>query len=215
MFPTETDFESEFTFENAAIPLPDELPFHILLLGNWSGDLDRKDLDERHPLVIDRDNFDKVLEGLKVGLSLDLHGDESSILQLQFEELDDFHPDNLFRNVQLFSQLRDVRRRLLNSDTFESAAHEVRSWFDSSSDNFVNESEIHSQVEDAPPIDSNNLLDLILTQPSDSSASVLRQTADNSELGRFVSKIISPHLTKLDENEYSKLIDAVDQTISE
>lgn len=56
---------------------------------------------------------------------------------------------------------------------------------------------------------------MILTQPSESAASTKPQKIDNSELGRFVSKIVSPYLIKIDENEQSKLIAAVDETISE
>jgi type VI secretion system protein ImpC len=215
MFPNNNDFDAEFTFENTAASIPDAPPFRVLLLGDWSGDLRRKDFDERLPVEIDRDNFDDVLKKLKVELDLDLQGDGKSALQLQFTAIDDFHPDNLFRNVSLFSGLRDVRRRLSNSDTFENAAKEVRSWFVSPDENFQETDEIQPQIEDVPPIDTNNLLDLILTQPGDSPSSVKLQTADNTELGRFVSKIVSPFLIKIDENEQSKLISAVDETISE
>jgi type VI secretion system protein ImpC len=215
MFPNDANFESEFTFENSAVPLPEEPPFHILFLGDWSGNSNRKDLDERKPFVVDRDNFDEVLKRLNVRLDLDLYDDGNSLLPLQFSELDDFHPDNLFRSVPLFSDLRDVRRRLANPDTFDSAANEVRSWFDSNDESFAADSEIQSQMDDAPPIESDNLLDMILTQPSASTTAVKPQNLDNSELGRFVSKIVSPYLIKIDENEQSKLIAAVDETISE
>src|SRR5215213_7794413 len=215
MFPNDTDFESEFTFENAAVPLPEAPPFNVLLLGDWSGNLSRKDLNRHQPIVIDRDNFDDVLKRLNVGVDLDLQGAENNVLQLRFTELDDFHPDNLFRNVPIFSELRDVRRRLSDSDTFENAAREVRSWFNSTDEILVSDAEIQSQIEDAPPIDSNNLLDIILTQPADSAAPVEWQTIDGSELGRFIANIVSPHLIKIDENEQSKLISAVDETISE
>jgi type VI secretion system protein ImpC len=215
MFPNDSDFESEFTFENAAVPLPEVPPFHALILGDWSGGTNIKDLYERQAIVIDRDNFDDVLKKLNVGLHLDLSGDENNFLHLQFSELDDFHPDNIFRNVPLFSELRDVRRRLTNQDTFDNAANEVRSWFFSTSENFVNDSEIQSQIDDSPPIDSNNLLDMILTQTNSSATSGKPLIVDNSELGRFVSKIVSSHLIKIDEDEQSKLIAAVDETISE
>ncbi len=215
MFPTGNEFESEFTLENTAVPLPEEPPFHVLLLGDWSGNSTRKSLNERRPIVVDRDNFDAVLKKLNVELDLDLQGNGEDVLRLQFTELDDFHPDNLFRQVSLFSDLRDVRRRLANSDTFNSAANEVRSWFDTADETLTNDAEIDSQINDAPPIDSNNLLDMILTQPSESKASTKPQKIDNSELGRFVSNIVSPHLIKIDENEQSKLIAAVDETISE
>lgn len=215
MFPTGNEFESEFTLENAAVPLSEEPPFHVLLLGDWSGNSNRKSLNERRPIVVDRDNFDAVLKKLNVELDLDLQGDGKDVLHLQFTELDDFHPDNLFRHVSLFSDLRDVRRRLANPDTFDSAANEVRSWVDVPDETLTNDVEIESQINDAPPIDSNNLLDMILTQPSETGSSTKPQKIDNSELGRFVSKIVSPYLIKIDENEQSKLIAAVDETISE
>jgi type VI secretion system protein ImpC len=214
MFPTGSDFESEFTFENPAVPLPEEPPFHVLLLGDWSG-TNRKNLNDRRPLVIDRDNFDEVLKKMNVGLDLDLQGDGKDVLPLQFAEIDDFHPDNLFRQVSLFSDLRDIRRRLANPDTFDSAANEVRSWFNNSNESVKTEAEIETEINDAPPIDSNNLLDMILTQPSDSTFSRNPQKVDNSELGRLISKIVSPYLIKIDENEQSRLIATVDESIAE
>jgi len=215
MFPTGSDFESEFTLENSAVPLPEEPPFHVLLLGDWGGSSIRKSLNERRPVVIDRDNFDDVLKKLNVTLGLDLNGDGNQILNLQFAELDDFHPDNLFRQISLFSDLRDVRRRLANPDSFESAADEVRSWFDTTNEVVEPQTETQFEIDNAPPLDSNNLLDMILTKPSESKISTKPQNIDNSELGRFVSKIISPYLIKIDENEQSKLIAAVDNIISE
>jgi type VI secretion system protein ImpC len=214
MFPTGSDFESEFTLENAAVPLPEEPPFHVLLLGDWSG-TDRKSLNERQPIIIDRDNFDAVLRELNVGLDLDLQGDGKDVLSLQFAEIDDFHPDNIFRQVSLFSDLRDVRRRLANPDTFDSAANDVRSWFNVPDEIVRTDTEIENEINDAPPIESNNLLDMILTQPSESTISRNPQNVDNSELGRLISKIISPYLIKIDENEQSELIAMVDATISE
>jgi type VI secretion system protein ImpC len=218
MFPSDSDFESQFTFENAAVPLPEAPPFHALMLGNWSGDTNRADLYQRRPIVIDRDNFDEVIRKLNVQLELDLQGDGKDFLNLQFLELDDFHPDNLFRRVTLFSQLRDVRRRLANPVSFDDAAAEVRSWFEATVENPESGPEIQadlSEINDAPPIESNGLLDLILSQPSDPVGSGKKQKADNSELGRFVSKVVSPYLIKIDENEQTKLIAAVDDVISE
>lgn len=214
MFPTDNNLESEFTFENAAVPIPEDPPFYILLLGNWAGDSSNKDLTDRRPIEIDRDNFDEVLKRFNVSLDLDWQGVDTGQLSLEFSELDDFHPDNLFRNVSLFSDLRDIRRRLSNSDTFNSAANEVRSWF-YANENQTAKSPAQSNNDELPPVETDNLLDFILINPSESSASAKPRIIDNSELGRFVSKIVSPHLIQIDENEQSTLISAVDDTISE
>jgi type VI secretion system protein ImpC len=213
MFPTDKNFESEFTFERSANPLADELPFYVLLLGDWSGDSEKQELKQRRPIEIDRDNFDEVLSKLHVRLDLAWETSEADKINLQFASLDDFHPDNLFQQVTLFSELRDIRRRLSNSDTFNSAVREIRAWF-SSPENLDKDSEIEANLNDAPPVDSNNLLDMILT---DQHQSVLpkAQTVDDTELGRLVSQIVAPHLIRIDESEQSALISMVDQTISQ
>lgn len=214
MFPSDSSLESKFTFETDAVPVPEAPPFHILMLGDWSGNLNRRDLNERRLIVIDRDNFDSVMQKLKVGLSFDLYNDGKSPLQFQFNEIEDFHPDNIFRQIPLFADLREVRRRLLNSETFDEAASEVRSWFSLEENISDNQTELQPQSDNAPPIDSTNLLDMILAQPGEAAASVKPQSIESSELSQFVSKIVSPHLIRIDENEQSKLVAAVDETVS-
>ncbi len=215
MFPSDSNFESNFTFETPANPLPDALPFHMLFLGDWCGHSARSSLNERRPLAIDRDNFDEVLRRLDVTLDLDFQGDGQTSLHLQFAELEDFHPDNLFQRVSLFSDLRDVRRRLSNSDTFNRAATEVRSWFNVSEERATSEIENQTDLKDVSDVDSNELLDLILSKPPELSNVGKHQISDNSELGRLISKIVSPHLIKIDENEQSKLVAAVDEATGE
>ncbi len=204
MLPTETDFEAKFTLENGGNRLPDEPPFHILVLGDWSANAAKKDLNQRRPIVVDRDNFDEVLRGFKTTLALDLTGD-GNLLSLAFAELDDFHPDNIFQQVSLFADLRDIRRRLRNADDFNEAARQVRAWF-----NISNDIETSIENEETAPISSDNLLDQILSSPAETS-SAKPQKLDNSELGIFLSKIVSPHLVKIDETEQSKLVAAVDE----
>lgn len=66
-------------------------PFRILIAGDFSGRSNRglkTDLAGRHPIQIDRDNFDEVMAGFQP--TLDLPGQ-----RLTFLELDDFHPDHL------------------------------------------------------------------------------------------------------------------------
>ncbi len=208
MLPTDTDFEAKFTFENGGNQLDEEPPFHILVLGDWSANAEKIDLLQRRPIVIDRDNFDEVLRESKTTLALDLTGD-GKLLNLEFKELDDFHPDNIFRQVSLFADLRDIRRRLRNADDFDEAARQVRAWF-----NISDEIEIFVEREKTSPVSSDNLLDQILSSPAETSSANPRKV-DNSELGIFLSKIVSPHLVKIDETEQSKLVAAVDEATSD
>lgn len=99
----------EFSFKPVvAQPESDELPMHILLLDNFSGQRTRSALPERTFASVDIDNFDQVLARHAPVLDLDLSGTQ---IHLQFRNLDDFLPDSLYRNVPLFAALREQLKK--------------------------------------------------------------------------------------------------------
>lgn len=206
---SDNDLESLFTFESNSTPLPDELPFYILLLGDWSGDAGRGNLDKRHPIEVDRDNFDEIMQRLSIEIELNLPVDSDNKIKLDFSHLDDFHPDNLFRNIPVFSEFYDLRRRLLNPDTFDAAANEIKR-LDNKSFEKSNVEESLSQTEN---LSTDNLLDSILAQ-KEQNFSTDSQAKDKTALGQFISNIISPHLVSVDEIEQSKLVSVIDESIS-
>jgi type VI secretion system protein ImpC len=73
-------------------------PFRILLVGDFSGRAWRADSSPALPRLIDRDNFDDVLNAAGVELELDA-------IHLQFHELEDFHPDRICARLGLFEEL--------------------------------------------------------------------------------------------------------------
>lgn len=77
-------------------------PFRILLIGDFSGRAWRQSPPPAFiPHPIDRDHFEEVLDRMKV--AVDFEG-----FSLGFRELDDFHPDRLYRDVPLFQSLDRV-----------------------------------------------------------------------------------------------------------
>lgn len=215
MIPTDDNFESKVSLESGYASTSDDLPFHILLLGDLSGNGDKPELSKRRPVVVDRDNFDEILQRFDVRLDLDLHQDGKSLISLRFGELDDFHPDRIFEQVSVFSDLRDIRRRLLKQDTFNEAAKEVRSWFPIDDDEApIAEDASEPALTDDSSFGSGNLLDQILNKPNDIP---LRKPAahSNSELSELLGKLVKPYLVEIDENEQSKLLAAVDEATSD
>lgn len=221
MFPNDTDFESKVTLETGATPVAEEPPFHILLLGDWSGRENQgktAQCDDLRfsPIEIDRDNFDEVMEklGVRLDLKFEAHGED--ILTLKFAELEDFHPDKIFQQIPLFANLRDIRHRLLNPNSFPEAAREVRSWFDheeiKSSETVeptdVPESEKEKTVSD-------NLLDQILNKTDEKPLVVPDTSVEMTELNALLRKIVTPFLVKTDEDEQETLLDTVDQATSD
>jgi type VI secretion system protein ImpC len=85
--------------------LDPDAPLRILVLGDFSG---REQHDERTALAgrrtvrVDCDNFDDVMRQMDVRLDLPR-------VSLRFGELEDFHPDRLYRAAPLFEQLENLR----------------------------------------------------------------------------------------------------------
>ncbi len=217
MFPSDTDLETEVTLQTNAISLPDDETFRILLLGDLSGRENRSyqsNFAASQPLLIDRDNFDYIMKKLNVRLELEFHGNESKILSLSFSELDDFHPDNIFQQLPLFSELHYLRSQLLKPESFEQAAREIRSWF-ISTENQTNET-IQTQISDENNSSvPNNLLDQILSQPGKNQMPTQSHSIVSSELNDFIKKIVQPHLVSTDRAEQSKLLAIIDEITSD
>src|SRR5690606_34046415 len=181
----ETGFESEIKFGRETGGVVEELPFHILALGNWTRDGDKRDPDDRHPVEIDRDNFDEVIARLAPKANLDF--DDGSSVVLEFRSLDDFHPDQIFGRVEMFDQLRSLRRRLNSSDTFNSAAYEARQLFGLKRADLEQPTAVEPAAEPA-----DNLLDAILSKPEGGAAAPKRKLS--GELSGLISELVRPHL---------------------
>src|SRR6266478_4454203 len=96
-----------------------ELPFVMGVLGDLSGkpDTPLPRLRDRKFVEIDRDNFNDVLKGMKPRLAFrvdnKLKGDDSKIgVDLHFNSIEDFEPEQIARQVEPLRKLMEVRREL-------------------------------------------------------------------------------------------------------
>ena len=64
-----------------------------------------------------------------MGITLNLPlAEDGGAVTVPIGNLDDFHPDQLVENVELFEQLMTLRRNLGSKAGFDRAAKEVLSW---------------------------------------------------------------------------------------
>jgi len=96
-----------------------ELPFVLGVVGNLSGQPKEElpKMKDRKFVNIDKDNFDEVLKGMapRVQLQVDnrLKEDGSKLaVELEFNKLEDFHPEAIVENVEPLKKLLEARRRL-------------------------------------------------------------------------------------------------------
>jgi type VI secretion system protein ImpC len=118
------------TLDAAAPTWAPKRPIRIALLGDFgggaaSGRLDTgAELGGRKPISVEFDNLEDQLGRLMPSLTVPL-GESRGAVELSLNELDGFHPDTLFRELDLFRKLADLRKRLNNTATFDKAAAEV------------------------------------------------------------------------------------------
>lgn len=198
-------------------PRPDEdTPFCIALMGDFSGRSSRRPSDSsvanRRAVAIDRDNFDEVLARLKPAISLELG---ATTLNLQFSELDDFHPDRLFARAELFRRLREARHRLQDPATFAAAAEElgVKPRPQPAEKPSAPAASADAVVSGIVQKGSGGLLDEIVEQSQDQPARS-RPSRTPDELQQFVRRVTEPHLAAGADPRQAEVLGVIDRALS-
>jgi type VI secretion system protein ImpC len=128
-------FEFEYATETRTRTAPRrraEGPLRILVLGDFSGRTNRGAIEagaglaDRPVTPVDVDVFDDVLYRFAPRLHLPAGGADAGGMAVEFERLEDFHPDGMFERLELFRGLGRMRERLLDPATFAEAARELR-----------------------------------------------------------------------------------------
>ena len=95
-----------------------ELPLKLLMMGDYTLQQDDRPVEDRAPINVDKDNFNKVMEGqnLKLDVLVDnkLVDEEDAELaaSLEFKNLKDFEPENIVKQVPELNQLLEMRDAL-------------------------------------------------------------------------------------------------------
>jgi type VI secretion system protein ImpC len=200
------------TEDSPAAEVPDaETPFRMLLLGNFRGQAKpAQDLAGRRPVAIDRDNFDRVLARFGVQVQVPVAG--SGSVSLSISDIEDFHPDHLYEKLDLFAALRDLRQRLSNTATFQTAADEFRTLLAVPEKAEPAPKDAPVQPQATPDISPEALLDQILgsSAPQETSA----KPGGGSDWKRLLHGVVSKHTVPNIEAEQQAFITQVDAAIN-
>jgi type VI secretion system protein ImpC len=184
-------------------PVP-EKPFRVLLLGDFSGTAPKKPLPSRKPVQVDRDNFDDVLAAFHPELKLHL-GDED-LATLQFSALDDFHPDRLFEQVDMFRKLCETRARFANPATFADAAAEFGLEAAAAKPREV----AQTATPQAQPFALGSLLDDMIEQTE---ARAQTRPPAETDLQKFVRRVTEPHLISAADPQQAEILALIDRAL--
>lgn len=129
-----TEWVPDFGHVGIAPPSwPSKRPVRIAILGDFgagalSGRLETgAALARRKPLKVEFDTLEAAMARLQLKLTLPL-GAGGAPVDIEVSELESFHPDELYRNLDIFSALSSLRKRLNTPSTFAKAAAEVQGW---------------------------------------------------------------------------------------
>ena len=95
-----------------------ELPLKLLVMGDFTLAEDERAVEDRDPINIDKDTFNEVLKAQNLELKLqvpnelvDAKGEQLGV-DLKFDSLKDFTPDEIVKKVPELSKLMELREAL-------------------------------------------------------------------------------------------------------
>lgn len=187
-------------------------PMRVYFLGNFSGTKANQEQTPSHKIHrVDIDNFDEVMSKLSPSICL------PSGHQLTFNELEDFHPDNLL-NTPVFKNLRRLKRELSNPNTAEKAANEVMTQFQLDAQQSAQPHE-NGAAQETPESDNNDeMFERLLGQkqsfPTTPSPAVTG-TQNTGNLDDFLAQLLKPHIVNDTKPEHQSLLAMIDQALQE
>jgi type VI secretion system protein ImpC len=184
--------------------------FRIAVLGDFSGRANAGKIEtgaalaSRKPSRIDIDNFESVLARTAPRLRLAIGSDGGSI-EVAIGSMDDFHPDQLYKNVEVFTKLSGLRKLLKNSSTFAEAAKTVQSWSNISAASGTLQVPVKSG---GAMIPRGKLDDFARLIGRNSTA------AQTTSIRELVKQIVAPHVVPAPHPDQQALIAAVDEALT-
>jgi len=90
-----------------------ELPFRMLVMGDFTLKDDKRPIEQRAPLDVNKSNFDSVMQSMDLSLSTTvpdrLSGSGEMSINLNFGTLKDFRPESIARQVPELRSLLELR----------------------------------------------------------------------------------------------------------
>jgi len=106
-----------------------ELPMRMLVMNDFTGEESDVPIEDREIISINHDNFEDVMKSYDIGMELnvsnELTGEGSIQVDLDFDTLDSFHPEQVAQQVPELSRLlaarnllQDLRNRMISMSEF-------------------------------------------------------------------------------------------------
>jgi type VI secretion system protein ImpC len=208
-------FSFAFGKTAAARPRDPERPMRMLVIGDFGGQdaaAAGGSLAQRRILRIDVDNFETILAKKRPVAKVPL-GDRGDVqVEIEIKELDDFHPDHLYRQLPIFQELRELRKRLSDPQTFAQAAEKLRDALPHVAKQ--DEPKSNAQPEPTSPSESNaDTLERILGKTM-SDMDTKSGSAAGVDISRLIEQIVAPHVVPGPDPRQDEYLQSLDAAVS-
>nr|WP_245597002.1 type VI secretion system contractile sheath large subunit [Leisingera aquimarina] len=186
--------------------------FRLAILGDFSGRAAKGQLETgdalaaRKAILLDPDTVEDVIESFATELVLSI-GKDGAGIAVKLEDLDGLHPDELYENVELFSELVGLRKQLQSGATADHAAGTLKAW-----------AEKHGTRARAPKRTSAGN-----SVPADKRLSAFQQLIGAtgitprpaSPVEELLARVVGPHIRALPDPDAAAMQKAVDEALSD
>ncbi|UWQ81433.1 type VI secretion system contractile sheath large subunit (plasmid) [Leisingera sp. S132] len=200
---------------SAARPEPARLErkrFRMAVLGDFSGRAAKGQIETgdalaaRKAVLLDPDTVEDVIGSFATELVLPI-GKDGAGIAVKLEDLDGLHPDELYENVGLFSELVGLRKQLQSGATADHAAKTLKAW-----------AEKHGTKARAPKRTSAGN-----AMPADKRLSAFQQLIGDtgntlreaSPVEELLARVVGPHIRALPDPQVAEMQKAVDEALSD
>jgi type VI secretion system ImpB/VipA family protein len=186
-------------------------PFRLAILGDFAAAANRGRLEtgdvlaRRKPLRIDVDNIDQIIARLDITVSLPM---AEGAVEFPIASMDDFHPDQIYEKVELFSSMADLRRKITSKSSFPAAAKELAAWRDappSPRPPFVPRRPRGAMVPKGGTLSD---FAALVGQPSAS------ESASDVAVEELIKSVVRPYIVKAKDPQQAALLASVDNALA-
>lgn len=186
-----------------------DAPLRMLIMADFSGRAHQEapavlpGLADRPMPVVDVDRFTAVMTRLAPTVQLPV-GATGETITIRFRQLDDFHPDALYQQLEIFQTLRRTRARLLDPAGFAQAAAELAPL------------PVTAPVQPGPAVTRENEADLLgrLLGKAPAAARTPPVAAGVAAIQSLLQAVVQPHIVHSDSRQ-PVWVAAVDAAIGE
>ncbi|UWQ39502.1 type VI secretion system contractile sheath small subunit (plasmid) [Leisingera aquaemixtae] len=186
--------------------------FRMAVLGDFSGRAAKGQLETgdalaaRKAILLDPDTVEDVIGRFATELVLPI-GKEGAGIAVKLEDLDGLHPDELYENVELFSELAGLRKQLQSGATADHAAKTLKAW----AEKYGTKARAPKRTSAGNAVPADKRLSAFQQLIKDTGITPRPATPVEDLLAR----VVGPHIRALPDPDLAAMQKAVDEALSD